>query len=129
MEPDPHANQPTVHAADNHGTSPRLAGRLFVFHNTILQALKDLQPLVVLFSLTVAVASLLRTPFADASTWALAASLGFGWALLFSVLIRLAPPLGAFGSLASIYHLLVDVGVLFGFVALGAALYLLSRVN
>src|SRR2546422_114826 len=78
MKPDRHANQPKVHGADNHGTSPSLAERLSVFHNTILQALKELQPLVVLFSLTVAVTSLLNSAyfslFAEALSPAIAPS-------------------------------------------------------
>lgn len=95
----------------------------------LFEALRGVQPLVVLFSLAVVVASFLKPTFPDASTWSLASALGFGWALLFSMVFRLVRPAGAVYWFSGIYHLLIDIGVLLGFVSLGATLFELSQVS
>src|SRR5205809_5910011 len=115
--------------ADELADSRNWPARLSDFHETLFKALGEVQPLVVLFSLATVVASFLKQSFPNASIWSLVAALGFGWALIFSMLVRFTRSEGVLGGFAMIYHLIVDVGVALGFASIGATLFVLSQAS
>ncbi len=93
----------------------------------LIETVKALQPLVVLFSVSLVLATFTKLPFPEASDWSLVAAFGFGWALVFSAAVAgLRKPRPGFG--VAMLHLQVLLGVFLGFTSLGLALvYMLLR--
>jgi len=94
---------------------------VFGFQETLLGVLSNLQPLVVLFSLSIVVATFTRPLFPESSDWSLAAAFGFGWALVFSAAMKFVKP-GERRGWLTIVHWYGYLGVLVGFLSLGFAL-------
>jgi hypothetical protein len=101
---------------------------VFGFQETLLGVLGTVQPLVVLFSLSVVVATFTRQAFPESSDWSLVATFGFGWALVFSATIKFVKSRERRRWL-TIAHLYSYLGVLVGFLSLGMALLFMSAGN
>ncbi len=89
-------------------------------HGPLMGAVRYLQPLVVLFSVSIVLATFTKASFPDASDWSLIAAFGFGWALVFSAAVAGLKRRAGFGL--AMIHLHVLFGVLLGFLSLGLAL-------
>ncbi len=101
---------------------------VFGFQETLLGVLSSVQPLVVLFSLSIVVATFTRQAFPESSDWSLVAAFGFGWALVFSAAMKFMNP-GERRGWMIIAHLYSYLGVLVGFLSLGFALLFMSSGN
>lgn len=115
--------------ADKPTDRKRFLEMVLGFRSPLLDALKDLQPLVVLFSLSIVVATFTKASFPEASDWSLVAGFGFGLALVFFATLSVAKPQRPPGLATVIVHLYAYMGVLLGFISLGLALIFLLLRN